>query len=604
MYQAKTVQGVWEIAETVRLNELTLEAGAKVVAPAGKAVTLAVDGVAKMQEPGTYYGNVILAVHDVFDMPPSGLMRMSSQKFPFRTAICVIDGQVVEEKCIPEVVGINYGKGGPAIYCTDDALNGIVVTGKGKYAINGAKLEFDGFGGNDFIGMGAGILTYGTTDVEINDSEICFTCAERCTAHVGGDSTVHFNNCTIQNLSPATERHDGTFAWQIAVRGTNRTIQLTDNGAVYYNNCTIKGNGWGVLSVDGGDRVMMTLKDSKLELSGPRSHGYGFYAIGHVFTTIDHSVVDVCGYPIFIMSQDESVTIVKNGSLICGKEYGALINGDQGGLLKIEDSSIITGLSTFAVKGSHSSIEVVNSDLKAGNGVIVQLFDNDEAGGMMSMNYPIPVGVEDTYVEGRDLYNLGEDDLDVKISDCSLEGDFFNSTTNLRWYKNCKINPNGSFLPIAEGIDQDKASMGGPESNPEFEEMMAKAAAYKEILHGPHNMEVFFHNTKLIGVVSAAKQEYAPDVTEIIQESREFMNHVFQTPQKVVNNGVIAHFDSSCVWVVNRECWLSRLTLAEGGVIKAPEGQKLTMFVDGVETKPVAGEYKGDIHFTVEGKQG
>ena len=600
MYIAKTIEGAYEIAESLHLNELTIAEGAKVTAPKGKGVTLVVDGVAKQIAPGSYYGSVDLVVRDVFDMPPSGLMRMSTQKFPFRTAICIIDGEEVPEKSIPEAVSVNYGKGGPAIYGTDEALNGIVIDGTGKYTIDGAKIEFDGFGGNDFCGMGAGLLTHGTVDVTVNDSEICLTSVERCCAHIGGDSTVHFNDCTITNLSPATDRHDDTFAWQIGVRGTNRTIQLTDNGVVYYNNCVIKGNGWGVLSVDGGDRVAMTLIDSKLELSGPRSHGYGFYSIGHVFTTIDHSEVDVCGYPIFIMSQDHSVTEIKNGSLICGREFGALINGDKGGLLRIVDSTIDTGLSTLAIKGSHTTVEIVNSDLTPDNGVIVQLYDNDEGGGMFSANYPIPVGVEDTYLEGRDLYNLSPDDITISVSDCSVEGDFFNSTTNLRWYTNCEINPNVGFLPMAEGIDQDQAQMGGPGADPEFEAMMAAEKAYAEILNGPHNMELFFHNTKLVGVCSAAKQEYAPDVTEIRQESREYLNHVFQTPQKTVNNGVIVHIDSSTVWVINRECWITRLTLEQGGVVKAPEGKKLVMYVDGIETRTMPGEYQGDIHFAVE----
>ena len=598
MYVSKTIEGVYEIAETQRFHELTIREGAKLTAPEGKGVTLVVDGVAKQAEPGTYYGRVELVVSDLFVMPPSGLMRMSRQKFALRAAKVIIDGEEQPAYGIPQAVGVNYGKGGPAIYATDEALNGIIVDGGGKVVIDGAKIEFDGFGGNDFCGMGAGVMALGTADVTVNDSEICLTSVERCCAHIGGDSTVHFNGCTITNLSPATDRHDDSFAWQIGVRGTNRTIQLSDNGVVYYNNCVIKGNGWGVLSVDGGDRVAMTLKDSKLELSGPRSHGYGFYSIGHVFTTIDHSQIDVCGYPIFIMSQDQSVTEIKNGSLISGREFGALINGDQGGLLKISGSTLETGLATLAIKGSHSTVEIENSVLRPGNGVIVQLFDNDEGGGMMSANYPIPVGVEDSYLEGRELCELSPDDVIVRVSNCSLEGDFFNSTTNLRWYKNCEINPNAGFLPIAEGIDQDQAMMGG--GDPEFAAMMEEANKYKEILNGPHNLELFFHNTKLIGVCSAAKQEYAPDITEIRQETREYLNHVTQTPQKTVNNGVIVHLDSGCVWVVDRECWISRLSLEPGTVLKAPEGKKLTMFVDGAETKILPGEYRGDIHFVIE----
>lgn len=51
-------------------------------------------------------------------------------------------------------------------------------------------------------------------------------------------------------------------------------------------------------------------------------------------------------------------------------------------------------------------------------------------------------------------------------------------------------------------------------------------------------------------------------------------------------------------WEVAETTRLSRLTIGEGAVIRAPEGKSLTMTVDGVETPLAAGSYKGDIVLT------
>ena len=46
---------------------------------------------------------------------------------------------------------------------------------------------------------------------------------------------------------------------------------------------------------------------------------------------------------------------------------------------------------------------------------------------------------------------------------------------------------------------------------------------------------------------------------------------------------------------------LTSLTVAEGAALAAPEGQKVTMTVDGKETEIKAGTYKGDIVISVTG---
>jgi hypothetical protein len=56
---------------------------------------------------------------------------------------------------------------------------------------------------------------------------------------------------------------------------------------------------------------------------------------------------------------------------------------------------------------------------------------------------------------------------------------------------------------------------------------------------------------------------------------------------------------SGSTWTVAENTSLSKLTIAEGAVVKAPEGKSLTMTVNGVETPIAAGSYNGKIVFTV-----
>ena len=74
---------------------------------------------------------------------------------------------------------------------------------------------------------------------------------------------------------------------------------------------------------------------------------------------------------------------------------------------------------------------------------------------------------------------------------------------------------------------------------------------------------------------------------------------VTQTAHEPVNNGLIVSFDKDSVWTVAGTSYLTSLTVAEGAVVKAPDGKTLTMTVDGVKTKIAPGTYTGKIVITV-----
>jgi len=56
---------------------------------------------------------------------------------------------------------------------------------------------------------------------------------------------------------------------------------------------------------------------------------------------------------------------------------------------------------------------------------------------------------------------------------------------------------------------------------------------------------------------------------------------------------------AGATWVVDKTTNLGSLTIAEGAAIKAPEGNNVTMTVDGIGTAIKSGEYKGKIVLTV-----
>lgn len=66
------------------------------------------------------------------------------------------------------------------------------------------------------------------------------------------------------------------------------------------------------------------------------------------------------------------------------------------------------------------------------------------------------------------------------------------------------------------------------------------------------------------------------------------------------DKGTKAEFDAASKWIVDKTCYLSGLTIAEGAKVEAAEGHTLTMTVDGKETgNRIPGTYAGKIVMTV-----
>ena len=423
MYKAKPIprapkallyQCTWLVDEDVSFEDLTITKTARLIAPEGKMIALTVDGMGRELKPGHYVGDVRLSLSDGCFMPPHGLMNANAIARDLHTAVAVKDGKPVPNECVPAL----WNGGSVAdglmkdvyIASTEESFNGVVISGGGSYELRNVRMDLEGFADNDFLGVGAGVAVVDDANVTIRDSRITLMGVTRCAVHVGGESHVLVENCELENLSPDSDRL-GFFSWNVGFLGTNRLTQLTDNAAVEYRNCRLKTNGWGVCSIDGSDEgVRMLLKDTSIELSGPRSHGYGAFCIGENEITFDHVTADVNGFPFMLMGmRGLGRGRIENGSVIRGRRFGVQVIADDNSVMTIADSTIDVGKSVLCVKGSGGTlIDVRNSVLKAGNGVILQMMDTEEAG-MTSLEYLVPVGETDTPLEGRDLAAVAPD---------------------------------------------------------------------------------------------------------------------------------------------------------------------------------------------------
>lgn len=607
MLETKTVTGTWLVEETTHLYDLTIAEGAALKAPEGKFIAMTVDGIGCDPKPGRYHGDIILTVAETYHMAPHALMRLNNISREFTDAVVIESGKVIAEKGVPALIqeGTVTGEKAEGVYIssTAESFNGILVTGDQPYLVKDCKMELDGFGANDFMGVGSAVAAIDTADVTIDGCDFTVNGVTRCAVHVGGDSHVTVKNSRIQNTSPDSDWL-GDFSWACGFLGTNRLCQLCDNGTVVYDNCDLISNGWGILSIDGTDKYNdMLVKNSRLTLSGPRSHGYGAFCIGGNHVRFEGCDVNVTGYPLMLRGMMDKGRAEIVDSKIRGRRFGLLAMGDTHSVLTLAGSDFETDKSTMVFKGSATTVNITETAMRPGNGVILQLMDNDESG-MTGQDFKIPVGEADKAIEGRDLTTAGEDDINMTLTACRLTGDFFNSTTNIQANKRSTQGGFGKFHDTLIGTGQghneptkDGKIADGPDAPKPDED---KPKMVMKDLDTPKNLGLTLVDTTITGIISSATQHYREGLTLIDESNRREMSNITQKAAPTVNNGVIVSLDHTSRWTVTGTSYITALELAPGAVVDAPEGKTLRVTLDGKAIDLAPGRFAGKLVLTAE----
>ena len=576
MQKFRVIDQTTVIEKTTRLFGLKLAPGAELKAPEGKLLTMTFNGVQVNPAPGTYEGDVVLTITDPIHV---GTMAQSDLK----AAVCIGPDGVIPEKSVQAAVmdgtiqdsEINNLK----VFSQGDCFSAVYIDSDEDYVLNDPVIECIGNGENESVGEGAGIITAGSGKVTINRAAISVRGAARSALFGGGHSRLEINDSTISTSGGVLpyDYQDSIAAgrmkrvpWMLGLRGNSRATNLAECAEAVYNRCTITAAEWGAMSTDGVERCRLTMKDCAIQVTGPS--GYGTFALLDTVNTLDHCRVDVPDYA-FIVANSPASTVITGGSDIRAGRFGAMCFRNTSGKITVNGGSqIVSGETTFVVKGCSTNFEVDNALLEPGNGIILQVMDTDDP--RNPRKYFVDNEEQDVKNPNRDLTEAEGEAVRAVFRNMTINGSFFNGTTNRKYDTGPEMgDPHGSGGP------------GGPGTPPPPKPDEKPSEQAK-------NMQITLSNVSLTGAISATTVKHT--VKKISKENCEDLGKVVNTPAPAVNNGVIAVLRNQTVWEPKGINYLSKLVIDETSRI-----MNANMTVDGVQTVLGAGNsYTGEIVIT------
>ncbi len=555
----------WVVDGITRLSSLTVSGGS-IGAPEGYSLTMTVNGVETAIKPGSYRGDIILTPTKIIpkEDPMHGLV------FNMRTGVYLENGKYVPEKSVTAAVngGMVTDTVVKDVHITSvgEEFNGIIATGdeRASYIIEGPVINLTGNGADDFAGVGAGIMSDGNADVTVNNASIITDGCARTAVWVGGASSMHVNNSTIEVGSPALpEDYKDVFTeggkrffrvpFMLGLSGTCRATNIVDKvkETTYYNT-SIKAQGWGALSIDGGDNTRLTVTKCLIETV---ESGYGAYAIGGSVDRFENCIFNVADMALIGTGGSGVFT---DGTIVNSRRFGVMLHG--AGDVTIDKGSVFNTASTaLQIKGCASNIVVDSATLNAGNGIILQTMPNDDPHSRAMAAAASGAGegrggeapADEFPADGGMPVEETSSDVNAVFSNTTLTGDVVNGNTGA-----------GALT-----VTLKNATLEG-----------AITTADIELAKGPNGEEITMETPHLYQLIGEVKNTYGATGSA---------------------HGVTVSLDKKSQWVVAKTSYLTKLKIAKKGTVVAPEGYKVVMTVDGKETPIGAGTYSGHIVLAV-----
>lgn len=609
------------VQENTNLKKLEIGPEGKLLAPAGKLLSMTVNGVQMDPLPGTYEGDIVLKLTDLFPAPMKGMHeKPGDPPTEYRTAIYATKNGIDTENSVSSAYmggeASDNAISGGKIVSQGEAFNDIVFAG-GKYAVRNLSIENTGHSPDDGKGLGAGILVGGDADVTFENLNIQNQGIRNDAIVSGGtakftikDSEIHVKGGTPEQIQEINKIRPGKacMTYVSGGWGTTRAINVENDSSAAFENCKITAENWGVLSTDGIDsprewnggkvKTRIYAKDCDIAITG--RHGYGSYSIGDCTNIFDHTRMYAPDVAYKVANELAGGEFI-NGSDIIGGRFGVMWQSNQGGTLTVKDSTIRSGRSTFIARSCFPNIYCENARLEAGNRVILQMFDSDDPGfGKPEVEVDTEVPVKDpehdvtqpNYHE-MSIWGFQQDkwctDLQATFKDMTIIGDFYNGITNA---KKPMMMP-GMGAP--GGKPGDKPAGGPLAGDPKGEKPGAAPAGMPpmNMKNYPINLVLTLDHVELEGVISASRAQHS--VKKISGENRKEIYQVYDTPCPVVNNGVIVTLKNGTVWTVVGKSYISALHIDETSEIRTPDGCAVKLVVNGEEIPYAPGDYTGDI---------
>ncbi len=622
----------WVITETTRVNTLNIEAGGAIKAPDGYNVTMTINGVETGQVlattagldmkfvPGTYTDVLLTVAKD--NLVPYGGPGGAQHLFPFRQAIYFGAAGYDPGKSVPAAVASgsidrNFIRD-VQITSTGENFTGIYVGG-GNCTILRPKISFTGNGRSDFIGTGSALTISGGATAVIDGANIDNRGVARTGVVADGGANVIVKNSHIQTRNgvmpadyiPTIDTFQmRSVPWMLGLSGNVRATNLLGtNTQLSFINSYIASEGWGCLSTDGCTTPILTTINSTI-VTG--KDGYGSYGIGNAteyfygctFNVGTYSTISRGSFLFYGDSDRQAVSKLNNdlglgltaaelaaitprNTVVNSEKFGVMWHG--GGTLDVSGGTVFnTKKTTFLDKGQAITITVDGSKgakLLPGNGVIMQLMDDDDPGPNFADMSNTNIYEEPTTPPVKeadfDVTAVNSGDAKATFSNIVLNGDFYNSVRGGAAGGPGGPPPGGPGGPPPGGPGGPPPGMGGALGQ---------------------NLVLTFDNSTITGAISASTAHHymlEPGVFTIGADEYFKLGEVTNTPGPAVNNGVIVALKNKSQWVVTKTSYLTKLSFDAYGAISAPAGYKVSLSVNGVPTLLRPGTYAGDLVLTV-----
>lgn len=555
------------IDQTTRFNGLVIGPDARLEAPAGRNLTMLVDGVQTDIAPGHYPGKVELVPTDdvVVDFHDMGANQVNH----FRAALYIEDGAYSPARSVREAAtGTVTGQDARNVSITSAGreFNGIIVTGQSAYTISHPRITLTGNGRNDFDGLGAALKIDGSSNVTIDHAKIRTRGATRTAIWVGDHGTATINDSDIE-VSDGTLPADYSWSWMnpasskdvmletpwmLGIRGNNRATLVVADGTVHYNRTHVRAEAWGALSTDDPKgEIKLYAKDSHIETV--RS-GYGAYTVGNTLDHFSNTRFDVADYGLIMASGSAVFT---DRSVVNSRRIGVMAHGGASGSLVIDKGSVFnTEKAVIQLKSSSPDITIDGARLSSRSGILLEAFANDDPNGggggpPPSTGTPGSAGSAPpppAVATGRYNAPHSTKDIEARFSNVDLAGDIVNALT-----VESSLNLHLAHAVIRGAITTATATHARGRNG--------------EALVMQESPELYY----LIGEVD---KTYAPT----------------RDP-----HGVVVDLDATSRWEVRKTSYITGLTLAPGAAISAPTGSRLEVTINGVATTLRPGHYEGQI---------
>ena len=646
----KSIMNEFTATEDTCLSSLTIGPEGKLLAPEGKVILMTVDHVLTDPVPGDYRGEIVLHVAD-------SVTKIGEWENPYRSALYV-DEKPIEEKSAPAAITgdlTDASLQGGSIALKGDCLNGITIT-SGDFAIDGTQITMDGRGADDFQLFGSAVAVYGKGKVTIQNTSIETKGVVSTALAAAGDSTVLVMNSKIKSEGISNESwhvkhpHLSETPWVLGIRGTLRATNVLDNANVTYYGCDMQCNGWGVLSTDGTKEAVHNIINTRAIIPGNVGYasGYGAYILGGVTSTFLGAELDVPDFCFAVGGNNRPITVgasSKENLEACGDRLLPLKEAMGGSFDGVEEKNSIIRSPRFIGMWHHNSTEpfnalpgtvfeagdtafLIKSGMPRPNGPeincdactikaprIVHLMETDDAGmGTRTHDgswapckelWPPRPAPEERY----DPAGESENTAHINLKNMTLSGDCFNTRTSGGQTLAISLDAVSLTGVVSSGFGSHRNFSYGLIHNEDGSLTCTDCEGRKyvtekldDLLFGKMPVTNYVPKTDDRGafVYDESDDQCHPiDGKGIYYTDPRYLADMDITPAPAVNNGVQLKLANGSVWTVSGESFLNRFELAEGCSVIAPEGRSLRITVDGKDTLPAPGIYRGAIRISL-----